>query len=184
MTILAENLKTIRKHLHCTQMALSEVLEIGFRTYVRYEAGERDAPVAILIKIAKLGNLSLDRLLTTQVTPEDLENPDIEQLPASVKKPEVIGGSMEEGRLNFKGIKTDFLLTTTASEKKLLSQFRKLDPAGRESYLLDLEWMLSNPRAFKKVASGKKVPRKTQKAKNAAHLKRMVKGIPRITVRG
>jgi len=39
MTILSENLRTIRKHLNCTQMAISEVLDIGFRTYVRYEAG-------------------------------------------------------------------------------------------------------------------------------------------------
>ncbi len=184
MTILAENLKTIRKNLNCTQMAISEVLEIGFRTYVRYEAGERDAPISVLIKIARLGNLSLDRLLTTQVTPEDLGIPDTDTVPTSVKKPEVIGGSMEEGRLNFKGIKSDFLITTTAPEKKLLSQFRKLDHAGRENYLLDLEWMLSNPRAFQKTDGRKKVSRKSQKAKNAAHLKRMVKGIPKITVRG
>ena len=73
MTILAENLKTIRKHLNCTQMAISQVIEVGFRTYVRYEAGERDAPVSVLVKLARLGNISLDRLLTTKVTPEDLE---------------------------------------------------------------------------------------------------------------
>ena len=184
MTILAQNLKTIRKSLKCTQMALSEVLEIGFRTYVRYEAGERDAPVSVLIKIARLGNLSLDRLLTTEVTAEDLDIPDTEKLPAGMKSPEVIGGSLEEGRLNFKGIKTDFLVTSTAPEKKLLTRFRKLDRAGRESYLLDLEWMLSNPSTPQKPRRGKKVSRKTQKAKNAANLKRMVKGISKITVRG
>ena len=49
MTVLSENLKTIRKNLKCTQGALSEVLGIGFRTYVRYEAGERDAPVSICL---------------------------------------------------------------------------------------------------------------------------------------
>ena len=184
MTILAENLKTIRKNLHCTQMAMSEVLEIGFRTYVRYEAGERDAPISVLIKIARLGNLSLDRLLTTKVTPEDLHIPDTEKPPAVMKNPEVICGSMDEGRLNFKGVRTDYLITASSSEKKLLTQFRKLDRAGRDNYLLDLEWMLSNPRALKKTGRGKKVSRKTQKAKNAAHLKRMVKGIPKITVRG
>ena len=46
MTILSNNLKVIRKNLNCTQTSLAEVLEIGFRTYVRYEAGERDAPIA------------------------------------------------------------------------------------------------------------------------------------------
>ena len=52
MTVLAQNLKTIRKNLNCTQMTISDVLDIGFRTYVRYEAGERDAPVAVLVKLA------------------------------------------------------------------------------------------------------------------------------------
>jgi transcriptional regulator with XRE-family HTH domain len=75
MTILSENLKTLRKKLNCTQMAISEVLEIGFRTYVRYEAGERDAPVSVMVKLAKLGNVSLDRVLTTKILPEDLDTP-------------------------------------------------------------------------------------------------------------
>jgi transcriptional regulator with XRE-family HTH domain len=77
MTILSENLKTLRKKLNCTQMAISEVLEIGFRTYVRYEAGERDAPVSVMVKLAKLGNVSLDRVLTTKILPEDLDTPDL-----------------------------------------------------------------------------------------------------------
>ena len=79
MTILSENLRTIRKKLNCTQMALSEVLEIGFRTYVRYEAGERDAPVSVMVKLAKLGKVSLDRLLTTEILLEDLDTPDQEK---------------------------------------------------------------------------------------------------------
>lgn len=54
-------------------MALSEVLEIGFRIYVRYEARERDAPVLVMVKLAKLRNVSLDRLLTTKILQEDLE---------------------------------------------------------------------------------------------------------------
>lgn len=81
MTVLAENLKTIRKGLPCTQMAISEVLEIGFRTYVRYEAGERDAPISVLIKIAKLGNISLDCLLTTKITADVIKTPDAEKAP-------------------------------------------------------------------------------------------------------
>ena len=86
MTILSDNLKTIRKNLNCTQMALSEVLEIGFRTYVRYEAGERDAPVSVLVKLARLANLSLDRLLTTKVLPEDLQTHDKEKFPIHFKR--------------------------------------------------------------------------------------------------
>ena len=72
MSILARNLKTIRKELGCTQSVLSEILKIGFRTFVRYEAGERDAPVSVLIKIAYLGNISLEQLLTTGIEPNGI----------------------------------------------------------------------------------------------------------------
>ncbi len=80
MTILSRNLRTIRKKLNCTQMVLSEVLGIGFRTYVRYEAGERDAPISVVIEFAKLGKVSLDRLLTTEILLEDLDTPDRKNL--------------------------------------------------------------------------------------------------------
>ena len=75
MTVLSENLKTIRKNLKCTQGTISEVLGIGFRTYVRYEAGERDAPVSLLVKMARLGELSLDRLLTTKFFSKSYKHP-------------------------------------------------------------------------------------------------------------
>ena len=55
MSVLANNVRLIRKELRCTQSAMAEILKIGFRTYVRYEAGERDAPVSVLIKLARLG---------------------------------------------------------------------------------------------------------------------------------
>ena len=42
MSILAKNLKTIREELDCTQSTMSGILKVGFRTFVRYEAGERD----------------------------------------------------------------------------------------------------------------------------------------------
>ena len=76
MIVLAENMRTIRKSLKCTQMALAQVLDIGFRTYVRYESGERDAPVSVMIKLSRLGNISLDRLLTTRISNEELKHPD------------------------------------------------------------------------------------------------------------
>ena len=105
MTVLAQNLRAIRKNLNCTQMAISDVLDIGFRTYVRYEAGERDAPVAVLVKLARLGNISLDRLLITPMTQEDLKTPDVEKTPATPRPMEVIGGGLEEGRVIFKGLR-------------------------------------------------------------------------------
>ena len=144
MTVLSENLKIIRKKLKYTQMALSEVLEIGFRTYVRYEAGERDAPVSVLLKIAHLGSLSLDRLVTTKILFEDLQIPDKEELPTSKVPLEVISGGLEEGRLMFKGLLGDHLISTNKAEKKLLKLFRQLDLASRSNFLLDTELVYIN----------------------------------------
>ena len=67
MSILAKNLKSIRKEFGCTQSVMADILKVGFRTFVRYEAGERDAPVAVLVKIARLGNISLEKFLTKSI---------------------------------------------------------------------------------------------------------------------
>ncbi len=183
MTILSENLRTIRKKLNCTQMALSEVLEIGFRTYVRYEAGERDAPVSILVKIAKLGKISLDRLLTTEILLADLDTPDQEKSKATLQNPKVIGGGIEEGRLMFKGLLNDHLVTNTKEEQKLLTLFRKASTSNRDKFLLDLEWMFNNTRRSR-TPDIKKIPRKLEKAQTAVKLNKLAKNIPKITVRG
>jgi transcriptional regulator with XRE-family HTH domain len=176
MTVLAQNLKTIRQNLSCTQMAISQVLDIGFRTYVRYEAGERDAPVAVLVKLARLGNISLDRLLTTPLTLADLKIPDVEDFPRAPKKMEVIIGGPEEGRVMFKGLLNDHLISTNKNERNLLSQYRALNRSNRDKCLLDAEWVLHNPQAFK-PSKGPHISRKTQKAKNAQILETMAKSI-------
>jgi len=41
MTLLAQNLKIIRKKLNLTQITLARLIDVGFRTYVRHEVGER-----------------------------------------------------------------------------------------------------------------------------------------------
>lgn len=185
MTILAQNLKTIRKNLGYTQMVLSGILEIGFRTYVRYEAGERDAPIALMIKLAKLGDISLDRLLTTQLDAEDLKIADVEKTPKTTIELDVIGGSLDEGRLIFKGLKNDFLISTNSDEKKLLTQFRKIDSrTKRGKYLSDMEWMLNNDKSANKNGKKKKVAKNVIKAKNTARLKKMTKAIKKITLKG
>lgn len=184
MTILAQNLKTIRKNLGYTQMALSKILKIGFRTYVRYEAGERDAPIALMIKLAGLGNISLDRLLTTQVDAEELKIPDVEKTPKTTQKLDVVGGSLDEGRLMFKGLKNDFLISNNSEEKKLLTQFRKMDRGKRGKYLTDMEWMLNNTKSTNKTGKKKKVAKNVVKVKNTARLKKMTKAIKKITLKG
>jgi len=184
MTILSQNLKTIRKNLGSTQMTLANKLNIGFRTYVRYEAGERDAPISIMIKLAKLGNMSLDRLLTTEVKKKDLEITDLESTPKTSKKMEVIGGSLDEGRLVFKGLKNDFLVSSNSEEKKLLTKFRKMDKSKRDRFLRDIEWMLGNGKLSDQTGGKKKVSKNALKAKNAARLKKITKTIKKITVKG
>ncbi len=184
MTILSQNLKAIRKNLGNTQMVLANELGIGFRTYVRYEAGERDAPISIMIHLAKLGNMSLDRLLTTEVKKQDLEITDVASTPKTSQKMEAIGGSLDEGRLVFKGLKNDFLVSSNGEEKKLLTKFRKLDKAKRDRCLSDMEWMLGNSKPTNPGRNKKKVSKKDLKAKNATRLKKMTKAIKKITVKG
>ena len=182
MTVLAQNLKTIRQNLSCTQMAISQVLDIGFRTYVRYEAGDRDAPVAVLVKLARLGNISLDRLLTTPLTLADLKMPDVEESPRAPKKMEVISGGPEEGRVMFKGLLNDHLISTNKSERNLLSRYRALNRSNRDKCLLDAEWILHNSQAFR-PSKDPRVSRRKQKTKNAQMLKAMAKSIKKITLR-
>ena len=177
-------MKLIRKNLHCTQMAIAKVLDIGFRTYVRYEAGERDAPVAVLVKLARLGNISLDRLLTTRLETADLETPDLDPPAGKVGPVDVIGGSLKEGRLVFKGIRGDFYVAVNPDEKKLLTHFRKLNSKAQEKCLIDMEWTMKKGRGRAAQAGTKKVSRKVEKARNASKLKKMAKTIKKITLKG
>lgn len=134
MSILAKNLKTIRKELRCTQSVMSEILQVGFRTYVRYEAGERDAPVSVLVKIAKLGNLSLEQLLTVSIG-KSLISP-VKNLTKSSAPPEVRMIHFGTGQINLKNPTRQELLAINNSERKLLSVFRKMD-AGMQKKCLD-----------------------------------------------
>tara|TARA_Y100001934_G_C12264659_1_gene731801 strand:- start:688 stop:1242 length:555 start_codon:yes stop_codon:yes gene_type:complete len=184
MTVLSENLKIIRKRLGYTQIALSEVLEIGFRTYVRYEAGERDAPISVLVKLARLGNVSLDRLLTTKIYIEDLQTPD-RHLPLDLNDSlEVIGGGLEEGRLMLKGLLCDHLISKNKEEKQLLALFRQMNPTNKKKFLLDAEWIYTNTRKSSRYHKPRKISRKEEKAKNAVKLRKLAKFITKTTVHG
>ena len=97
---------------------------------------------------------------------------------------EVIGGSLDEGRLVFKGLKSDFLVSSNSEEKKLLTKFRKMDKGKRDRFLKDIEWTLGNGKPAAQGGSRKKVSKSVIKAKNAARLKKMTKAIKKITVRG
>ena len=71
---VAQNLETSKRKLSHAQMTLAGLLGIGFRTYVHYETGKRNAAVSVLMKIVKVGDIALDRLLTTTLTLKKFRN--------------------------------------------------------------------------------------------------------------
>jgi transcriptional regulator with XRE-family HTH domain len=143
MTLLTKNLKTTRKKLSLTQFALAKLLGIGFRTYVRYETAKRDAPLPVLVKIAKLGNITLDRLLTTTLTLENLEIVDSETAPSKAGKIEVIGGGLKEGKVMFIGLKNFKLITINKAEKDLLLAYREFNNSKKKQCLANMKLRLN-----------------------------------------
>jgi len=123
MSVLAKNLKTIRKELGCTQSVMSEILKVGFRTFVRYEAGERDAPVSVLVKIARLGNISLEQLLTTGIEPNDIAPLEKINRGTTVKVQTI---DFKVGQVTFKDSDHQELMTIDDAEKRILTLFRKM----------------------------------------------------------
>jgi len=125
MSILSKNIRKIRKELSCTQSMMAEILEIGLRTYVRYESGERDAPVSVLVKLAYFGNISLEQFLTRAVNVRDISPAqEILQL-KKISETKLV--DFEKGEIVFKKPVRHELITIDSSEKKLLAIFRKMD---------------------------------------------------------
>ena len=58
-----ESLKHQRETHGYTQKQLAELINIASRSYQRYEAGEREPNIAILVQIADLFKISLDELV-------------------------------------------------------------------------------------------------------------------------
>lgn len=137
MSILAQNMKTIRRELKCTQSAMSDILKVGFRTYVRYEAGERDAPVAVLVKMARLGNISLEQLLTQKIDSLAILPMDTETL--NLAPPEIKSVNFQTGHISFKKISKEGMLALDEVEKKAISAYRRMPQNLKSTFLKDLE---------------------------------------------
>lgn len=137
MSILARNIKIIRRELRCTQSAMSSILKVGFRTYVRYEAGERDAPVSVLVKISNLGNLSLESLLTREIKPYNVMP--FQASGDGESGSEVKACNFRGGQISFRKPARERLLTIDDSEKKLIAIFRKMTPDRQSEYLSSME---------------------------------------------
>ena len=136
MSILAKNLKTIRKELGCTQSVMSEILKVGFRTFVRYEAGERDAPVSVLVKVARLGNISLEQLLTSEIDKNDIAP--LQKVNKSSSSTEVSVVNFKEGLVVFNNPSRQEIITLDDYERKMLPLFRKMAPRLQKDCLSTL----------------------------------------------
>ena len=136
MSILAKNLKMIRKELGCTQSVMSGILEVGFRTLVRYEAGERDAPVAVLVKIARLGNISLEQLLTSEIDKNDIAP--LQRINKDLSSTEVSVVNFKEGLVVFDNPSRQEFITLDDIERRVLTLFRKMSRRFQKDYLSNL----------------------------------------------
>jgi transcriptional regulator with XRE-family HTH domain len=136
MSILAKNLKTIRKELGCTQSIMSEILKVGFRTFVRYEAGARDAPVSMLVKIAGLGNISLEHLLTSEIDKNDIAP--LQKVNKNLSPTEVSVVNFKEGSVVFSNPSRQELITLDGNERKVLTLFRKVGSHVQKDCLTSL----------------------------------------------
>jgi transcriptional regulator with XRE-family HTH domain len=157
MSILAKNIKTIRKELGCTQFVMSEILKLGFRTFVRYEAGIRDAPISVLITIARLGNISLEQLLNSEVHKNDIipaqrTDKELSQIKLSVV-------NFKEGSIVFNNPYREEIITLGVDERKLLSIFRKIGPQPKSDCLSTLVRILESEKTTSKL---QKKPAKDQ----------------------
>ncbi|MCK9162660.1 MAG: helix-turn-helix domain-containing protein [Arcobacter butzleri] len=61
-----EKIKVFREKLKLTQEEMAKQLEIGVRTYIRYEKGERFPTIDIVYKLARLDNINYNWLLGDQ----------------------------------------------------------------------------------------------------------------------
>ena len=158
MSGLAKNIRLIRKELRCTQSVMAGILKIGFRTYVRYEAGERDAPVSVLVKLARLGNISLERLLTSEI-----ESHDISLVPAISKggsPPETKVVNFRKGEIEFKKAARQELMTIDPSERRMLTLFRKMDRDLRKVCLENIQKTINGDSSAPSRSLGSRTERK------------------------
>ena len=163
MSILAKNLKVIRKELGCTQTMMADILDVGFRTFVRYEAGERDAPVALLVKIARLGNISLEKFLTKAIEPKDIAplakvNKGI--CPVSVKSID-----FKAGNINFLAPNRQELMTINDSEKWLLTLYRKMPLRFKKDLMESMNQIVETGMAKNRLLEKANIRRKDQTKK-------------------
>ncbi|MCF2219069.1 LexA family transcriptional regulator [Chryseobacterium sp. PS-8] len=74
MSIFSENIRLLRAKLGKTQRELSQKIQITASRYSSYENGKSKPPVDVLIKISRIFNVSIDLLLSVDLTKHALED--------------------------------------------------------------------------------------------------------------
>lgn len=63
MVSFAERFLELRKEKHICQAEAADIIGISLRTYCRYESGEREPGVSVLIRMADFYGVSIDYLV-------------------------------------------------------------------------------------------------------------------------
>ncbi len=70
MKICGERLRALRKTLHYSQIKAADIFSIDQSSIARYEIGESDPPLELLVKIADYYNVSIDYILGRTDNPQ------------------------------------------------------------------------------------------------------------------
>jgi transcriptional regulator with XRE-family HTH domain len=87
MNKISENLKKIRSVKKLSQLDLAEILEIGRHNIGAYEEGRATPKTETLIKIANIFSIELEKVLTKNLTVNDILGFDLDDAnPSETKK--------------------------------------------------------------------------------------------------
>ncbi|MBW8523528.1 LexA family transcriptional regulator [Chryseobacterium chendengshani] len=74
MSIFSENIRLLRHKKNLSQQSFAESLGMSRVRYSKYEDGRSEAPYEILIRISKFFNVSIDLLLTLDISKYPVDN--------------------------------------------------------------------------------------------------------------
>lgn len=74
MSVFSENIRLLRATLGKTQRELSQQIQITSSRYSSYENGKSKPPVDVLIRISRIFNVSIDLLLSVNLTKHSLKD--------------------------------------------------------------------------------------------------------------
>ncbi|KAA0130131.1 helix-turn-helix domain-containing protein [Chryseobacterium sp. SN22] len=74
MSVFSENIRLLRATLGKTQRELSQQIQITSSRYSSYENGKSKPPVDVLIRISRIFNVSIDLLLSVDLTKHSLKD--------------------------------------------------------------------------------------------------------------